>query len=209
VNKATLQNSEGKGTIWYGMHFYPGVAEYQDPAGEAYRVFLNEDTIRSMDPTFAGRPIFVEHVDGVEANVDELRKEAEGWVIESFFNAADGKHWVKFISVTERADRAIKSGLRLSNAYAPTKYSQGGLWNGVTYSKEITGGEYEHLAIVKHPRYEESVIMTPEEFKAYNERCVEGLKRLANSNEPKGEKKMAFKLFKKTKVENSIDIEGM
>lgn len=191
------------------MHFYPGVAEYQEPGKDPYRVFLNEDTIRSMDPSFAGRPIFVEHVDSVNEDVGELRKEADGWVSESFFNAADGKHWVKFIVVTEKALRAIENGMRLSNAYLPTTFGAGGLWNGVSYAREVTGGEYEHLAIVGNPRYEESVILTPEQFKQYNEDKVVELKRLSNSKDPKGEKKMAFKLFKRTKVENSADMEGM
>lgn len=200
-----IKNAQGK--IWYGMHFYPGVAEYQEPGKDPYRVYLNENTIRSMDPTFAGRPIFVEHVDEVEEDLDELRKEADGWVIESFFNSADGKHWVKFIVVSELGEKAIKNRMRLSNAYVPLGFAQGGLWNGVAYAKEITGGEYEHLAIVKNPRYEESVIMTPEEFKKYNEDHVVELKRLSNSKE--GETKMGFKLFKKTKVENQTDLEGM
>lgn len=202
-----IKNS--KGNVYYGMHFYPGVAEYAEPGKDPYRVFLNEDTIRSMDPTFAGRPIYVEHVDEVESNIDELRKEADGWVIESFFNSADGKHWVKFISVSERAEKAIKAGMRLSNAYIPKSFGQGGMWNGVTYQKEITGGEFEHLAIVRNPRYEESVIMTPDQFKQYNEEKVIELKRLANGKDQKETKEMAFKLFKRQKVENSTDIEGM
>lgn len=202
-----IKNSQGK--IFYGMHFYPGVAEYQEPEKEAYRVFLNEDTIRSMDPTFAGRPVFVEHVDEVTESLDELRKEADGWVIESFFNAADGKHWVKFIAVTERAERAIKNGFRLSNAYFPKSFGQGGLWNGVSYAKEIKAAEYEHLAIVRNPRYEESVIMNPEEFKKYNEEKQIELKRLSNSKDKKGESKMKFSFFKRTKVENGLDLEGV
>lgn len=204
MNK-TIKNS--KGNIFYGVHFYPGVAEYQEKDGEPYRVFLNEDTLRAMDPTFAGRPIFVEHVEGVDDDIDELRKEADGWVVESFFNSADGKHWVKFIVVSERAEKAIKNGMRLSNAYIPKSFTNGGLWNGVSYSKEITGGEYEHLAIVRNPRYEESVILTPEQYKKYNDDKNVELKRLANSKE--GVKEMAFKFFKKTKVENTLDIEGM
>lgn len=198
-----------KGKIYYGIHFYPGVAEYQEPGKDPYRVFLNEDTLRAMDPTFSGRPIFVEHVEEVEEDIQKLRGEAEGWVIESFFNAADGKHWVKFIVVGEHAERAIAAGFRLSNAYLPKAFGEAGLWNGVAYTKEITGGEYEHLAIVRHPRYEESVIMTPEEFKTYNEDKLVELKRLSNSKDQKGETKMAFKLFKRTKVENAIDIEVM
>lgn len=200
-----LKNSQGK--VYYGMHFYPGVAEYREEGKDPYRVFINEDTIRKMNPSFAGRPIFVEHVDEVDENMDELRKEADGWVIESFFNSADGKHWVKFIIVSERGERAIKNRMRLSNAYMPTLLSQPGLWNGVEYQAQVTGGEFEHLAIVKNPRYDESVIMTPEEFKRHNDDLVVELKRLSNSQE-KGTERM-LKLWKRAKVENQADIEGL
>lgn len=202
-----IKNS--KGSIFYGMHFYPGVAEYQEPDKAAFRVFLNEDTIRRMDPTFAGRPVFVLHVDDVAESVDELRKEADGWVIESFFNAADGKHWTKFIAVSERAERAIRNGMKLSNCYRATNLGPGGTWNGVQYAKEITGGEYEHLAIVPNPRYEESVILTPEEFKAYNENKIQELKRLANNKEDGTPMKVKLNLFRRAKVENSADLEGV
>lgn len=198
-----IKNSQGK--RYYGIHFYPGVAEYQDaPDQDPYRVFLNEDTLRSMDPSFAVKPVFVEHVDEVDQNLDTLRHEADGWVIKSFYNEADGKHWVEFIIVSEAGEKAIQNGMRLSNAYLPKSFRSGGLWNGVSYLKEITDAEYEHLAIVKHPRYEESVIMTPDQFKKYNEDQVTELKRLTNS---KGEKKMAFKFFKKSKTENQVDPE--
>lgn len=191
-----IQNSHGK--IWYGMHFYPGLAQYQDSEeAEPYRVYLNEDTLRKMDPTFAARPIFVEHVDEVDPNLDRLRSEADGWVIESFYNSSDGKHWVKFITVSDEAEKAIRNGFRLSNAYVPKNFGPSGIWNGISYQKEITDGEYEHLAIVKNPRYEESVIMTPEEFKKYNEDNLSNLKKIANSK--KGGKMLSF--FKKSKVE--------
>jgi len=203
-----MKIGNSKGNIYYGMHFYPGVAEYAEPGKEPYRIFVNEATIRKMNPTFAGRPLFVEHVDEVDDSVDELRKEADGWVIESFFNEADGKHWVKFIAVSERAERAIKKGYRLSNAYLPTGFGKGGLWNGVAYTKEVTGGEYEHLAIVNNPRYEESVIMTPEQFKNYCEEQRQELKRLANSKEKENDQ-MKINFFKRQKVENSTDLEGM
>lgn len=202
-----LQNAQGK--VMYGMHFYSGLAQYEEPGKEPYRVYLNEDTLRSMDRSFAGRPIFVEHVDEVETDINELRKEADGWVIESFYNAADGKHWVKFIIVTDKAERAIQNGMRLSNAYMPKSFSKGGLWNGIPYAQEITGGEYDHLAIVRNPRYEESVIMTPDEFKAYNENLQIELKKLANSTDQKGAAKMGLNFFKKAKVDNSIDFESL
>lgn len=198
-----INNSSGK--IWYGIHFYPGVAEYKDgPDKEPYRVFLNESTLRTMDPSFAGKPVFFEHVDEVEPDINELRKESDGWVIESFFNSSDGKHWVKFITVSDKAERAIKNGFKLSNAYRPKSFSKGGLWNGVSYLKEIIEGEYEHLAIVNNPRYEESEILNPEQFKDYNDNKFLELKRLSNS---KGDSIMKFSIFKKSKVENAFDPE--
>lgn len=189
-----MKNS--KGTVYYGLHFYPGVAEYQEPGKEPYRVFLNEDTLRSMDRSFEGRPVYVMHVDGVDDDIDVVRQEADGWVTQSFFNEADGKHWVKFIVVSERGERAIKQGMRLSNCYVPASFGKGGLWNGVSYDKEITGGEYEHLAIVPNPRYEESVILTPDQFKAYNEEKKIELVRLAN--EEKETRPMALKLWNRS-----------
>ncbi len=202
-----FDNSKGK--IFYGMHFYPGIARYEEPGKEALTVFINENTIRSMGPSFAGRPIFVEHIEDVEEDLDELHGKEDGWVIESFFNQADGKTWAKFIIVSKRGLAAVQRGYRLSNAYHPQLANTSGVWNGVPYQKEVTGGEFEHLAIVSNPRYEESVIMTPEQFKAYNDEKTVELKRFANSKDYKGDKKMKLNIFKRTKVENSVDLDGM
>lgn len=201
-----FDNSQGR--VFYGMHFYPGVARYEQVGQDPLTVFINEDTIRRMGTTFAGRPVFVEHVDTVDDDVNELRKEADGWVIESFFNQADGKNWVKFIVVTDRGFEAIKKGFRLSNAYIPTQFGPGNLWNGVPYQKEVLEGEFEHLAIVNNPRYEESVILSPDQFKSYNQEKNVDLKRFANSLK-ENIKENTMKLFKRSKVENSTDIEGM
>lgn len=200
-----------KGTVWYGIHFYPGVAEYRPPNQAPFRVFLNEDTIRSMDPSFAGCPVYVHHKDDIPSRVDDVRKESDGWVIESFFNQADGKHWAKFIIVTDRGNSSIKRGMRLSNAYQAQSFAGGGLWNGVSYDKEVKGGAYNHLAIVPDPRYEESTIMTPDEFKQYNEEKLAELQRLANNKDQQETKPMAgkFSFFKRNKVENAADLEDM
>lgn len=208
--KIAFQNSgEGAGKIFFGLHFYSGLAQYDEPNGDSYKVYLKEDTLRNMDPTFAGKPVFVLHVDEVDPNLDELRKEADGWVVKSFYNESDGKHWVQFVVVSEKGLRAVESGMKLSNCYIAQNFGSGGTWNGIDYDKEITGAEYEHLAIVPNPRYEESVIMTPDEFKKYNEGNFEELKKISNNNDKEGSKKMKFSFFKRTKVENSLDLESM
>lgn len=203
-----LRNS--KGQIYYGMHFYPGVARYEPADKEPFTVYLNENVIREMGPSFAGRPIFVQHVEDVEENLDELRGEADGWVIESFFNEADGKHWVKFILTSEQGIQAAKEGWKLSNAYIPECLDEPGTWNGVHYDRKVVGGEFEHLAIVQNPRYEESKIMSPEQFKNYNKKNTVELTRLANSKDNKGDRKMPkFNLFKRQKIENAPDLDGV
>lgn len=199
--------NSAKGQVFYGMHFYPGVAQYDQAGQDPLVVYLNEKTIREMGPTFAGCPIYVQHVDDVADSIDQVNENGvDGWVLESFFNESDGKHWVKFVVVSEKGLGAIQNGYRLSNAYIAQGYGDGGVWNGVSYQKEVVRGEFEHLAIVQDPRYEESVIMTPEEFKHHNEEKRVELLRLANSK-TKGDTKMALKFWKRAKVENSTDFD--
>lgn len=209
---AQVQNEGAKGAIFYGLHAYPGVAEYQDlfARGDGSerpgRIFLNEATLRQMDPTFAGCPVFVMHADDVEQDIDKLRGEADGWVVESFFNQADGKHWVKFIVTSERGEEAIRQGFKLSNSYGADKLGKGGVWNDVSYDAEVLEGNFEHLALVPVPRYNESIILTPEKYKEYCSEKELEIQRIANGSD----KPMGLKLFKRTKVENSaaVDLEG-
>lgn len=82
--------------------------------------------------------------------------------------------------------------------------SGGGRWHGVEYHAQVMNGEYEHLAIVPNPRYTESIILTPEQFREYNEQKKSELVRLANSQkESKGEKKMKFSFWEKKTVQNA------
>jgi len=203
-----IENASQLPKRYFGLHMVEGVAEYKEEHqnnGQPYRIFIGEPTIKNMDPTFEGRPVYVRHVD--EVNLDKLENEMAGVVVRSFFNQCDGKHWVEFMVSSDAGHQAIKSGWKLSNAYIPKKFAGGGKWHGVDYAKEVVEGEYEHLALVPNPRYEESIILTAEEFKAYNNEKELELKKLSNSL-TKGAKSM-FNFFKKTKVENGADFESM
>jgi len=192
----SVKNAKQLPRVYFGLHMVEGVAEYREPGQQPYRIFIGEEAIKNMDVSFQGRPVYVRHVD--EVDLDKLQTEADGYVSRSFFNQADGKHWVEFMVISDRGHEAIRNGWKLSNAYIPKMTKGGGQWHGVDYSKEIALGEYEHLAIVPNPRYAESVIMTPEQFKEYNAGKEIELKRLANS---KGVKSM-FNFFKRAKVED-------
>ena len=198
------------GKVYYGLHFQPGVAEYKDildDQGKPLMIYINSNTAKKMDATFPGKPVFVRHKNDI---TEEDFQQADGYVVESFFNKADGNHWAKFIVTTEEGDRAISNGWKLSNAYFRLKETGSGRWHGVDYSKEVTEGRYEHLAIVNDPRYEDSKVLTPEEFKQYNSEKEAELFKLANSKKNKKNKgEGMFKFLKREKVENSADLEVM
>ncbi len=211
-----VENSRGQ--VYYGRHMYPGVAEYRPSRHQMFRLLIKEPAIRKMGTTFPGRPLFVHHNEHFSDELDKLRTEADGWVSDSFYNEADGAHWAKILLVTDRAIKAQEEGYGLSNAYDFKRVDETpGVYNGLDYDFEVLDGEYKHMALVPNPRYD-SVLLTPEEFKRYNEEQRAGLKRVANSNDrgrftmkkrSKTGSKFSISLFKKTKVENSKDLAEM
>lgn len=186
--------------VYYGLHFADGIARYDD-LGKT--ILVADKVAKKMDATFAGKPVYVNHVDDV--NLDNLQVEADGYVIESFFNKADGKHWAKFIIVSDKGHDALRRGWKLSNTYVPKSMAMGGSWHGQQYDEEIMEAEYEHLAIVNNPRYSESIVLTPDQFKDYNNKLDAEHDKLKNS---KGDS-MKLNIFKRQKVENSDDLTGM
>lgn len=198
---------------YFGLHMCEGVAQYTDPnenGGKPYCILVKEQAAKNMDASFEGKPLYVQHVD--EVVLSTLERDADGYVIRSFFNEVDGKHWAEFLAVSDEAHAHIKKGWKLSNAYlVKTPVGRGGEWHAVPYTKEVMNAEYDHLAIVNNPRYAESIILTPDEFKEYNAKKRTELTMLQNSKETKQVqnkkqtevKSMGFNFFKKTKVENS------
>ena len=230
-----IKNSNGQEypALYYGLHMVPGVAEYADgPNGQPYRIFIGPDTAKKMDASFSTCPVYVEHVDDEQPNAknktidgittddkgNSVTKIADGYVIRSFFNPADGMHWAEFLVTSKEGVDAIKRGWKLSNCYQPENMGPGGEWHGVTYSREFTDASYKHLAIVGNPRYRESLVLTPEQFKEYNQNKEQELAAMKNSadvqkSKPKPEEKpmsLLNKLFarkaKVEKVENADEI---
>lgn len=180
----TQKNAADFPLILYGLHFEPGVAEYVNPEnGKPYRLLVSEETAKKMDPTFARKPVFVHHVDAEDKDLANLEQLADGYVIDSFYNPPDGKHWAKFIVITDEGQQAFANGWKLSNAWDPLEKSAGGQWHGVQYDFEVTAGNFRHMAMVPNPRYESSIILTPDQFKKYNEDKVAELATLKNSKE--------------------------
>lgn len=168
-------------------------------------IYISSETARKLDATFAMKPLFLDHIPE-DYNIEDLENTADGYVLRSFYNQHDGKHWAEFIAITDRAHKAVRDGFKVSNSYFIEEWGAGGTWHDVPYNREVIQGSYDHLALVQTPRYEESVILTPEQFASYNNGLQAELLKVANS---KGVQKMKFNFFKREKVANSSDLEGM
>lgn len=199
-----IQNAKSFPQVYFGLHMNVGVAEYKKPGKDPERIFIGERAIREMDGSFAGLPVYVGHVEDVDLDVIH---EADGYVIKSFYNPADGATWCQFIVTSDRGHEAIRAGHALSNCYTPGHdFGPGGEWHGVPYAREVKSGKYDHMAVVDDPRYAESSdvgILTEEEFKEYNRAKEAETQRFANSKEKES---MGFKLFKRTKIENAKEL---
>ena len=195
-----FQNAKQEPQILYCRHIAQGVCGYNDET-----IFIGEDTLKKMDSTFAGKPLYVEHQ---QVDLEKLQEQADGYVVESFYLPEDASHWAKIIVVSDKGHEAVSKGWAVSNAYVPDAFGANGEWHNIPYQREITEGHYTHLAIVSNPRYEEAVIMTPEEFKQYKAAKKEQLNQLQNSKKEEGVKQTMsmFKLFKKEEMKHSEDI---
>ena len=192
---------------FFCKHMKSGVAGgYINPTdGKEERLFINDDGIKALSPTFEGKPVFVDHQ---EVNLATLQEDADGFVVKSFYNEKDGWWWAEFIAISDKAHEAIRSGCGVSNAYIPTEYAEGDQHIGVDYDAKVLSGYFTHLAIVPNPRYEESIILTPDQFKDYQDKKASELRNISNSKTTKGANFMSLigKIFKtgRTEVTNEL-----
>lgn len=175
-----LKNEKQLPKRYYARHIKEGLVHYLENGNDVLYLVKN-DALQKMNKSFEGKPVYVHHVDGI--NMDKLRETADGYVVKSFYNEFDGAWWAELMIVSDKGHEAVKKGWAVSNCYSPTEYGNGGVYHDIDYQKEVKNGEYEHLAIVPNPRYEEAVIMDPDAFKEYNEGKQQEIKQLKNSKE--------------------------
>jgi len=185
---------------YFAKHMVQGVAGYQD-----FNLYASNDAILKMEKSFEGKPLVVDHQD---IDHDNLKNQMDGIVVRSFYNKWDGWHWAEIMAITDAAVDAIENkGWRVSNCYTPRVLDTEGTYLNVAYQQLLEDGEYDHLALVDNPRYEDSVVLTPSEFKAYNEHKESQF--ISNSKAKKPEGKRMFEFFKKVKIENDLNPEEM
>jgi hypothetical protein len=186
--------------VYYARHIEEGLVGYLEGT-----VLVRNEALKKMNPTFEGRPLYIGHQD---VDLENIQEESGGYVVESFYNRLDGKHWLKFIAVSDEAHDCISKGWGVSNAYIPLLSDNGGVYHNIPYDAEVLSGEYTHLAIVDNPRYEDASIFTQEEFKAYNEAKKKELDELQlHNSKTNGGRSLIMKFFKKTEVKEAVDMD--
>ena len=195
--------------VFFARHIGEGVVSYKNTDGGEDIFFIGNDTLKKMNASFTGKPVYIQHQD---VPLSQMKERAVGYVVESFYLPEDGKQWLKMLITDDEAFEAIQNGWKVSNAYNVKDLGAGGVWHNIPYKREILDGEYEHLALVADPRYEEAVIMNPEAFKSYKEAKKKELDAMSLDNSKKAvikksvennkERKAMFQFFTKKKVEN-------
>ena len=192
MNK-TLQNEKSMPQVFYAKHMKAGVANYPE---NKEVIYISNDTIADMAKSFEGKPVYVHHQ---EVDLENLKDQMDGVVSESFWNKYDGEWWIKFVAITDDAKQAIANGWGVSNCYDHLVRGNGGTCINVKYDSEIIGGQFQHLAIVPNPRYEDAKIYTEEEYNNYIEQKKQKLDKITNS---KGENNME-------KILNEADVKDL
>lgn len=192
-----IKNVSQMPRIFYAKHMRPGLAGYENET-----ILVDFDGIKAMAPSMVGKPVYIHHQD---VNVDSLKQDACGYVTDSFYNENDGWFWCKFLAIDDAAHEVVAKKWSVSNAYIPTDWSESGKHNNVDYDRKMLNGEFTHLALVPNPRYEEACIMSPEDFKLYQEIKKAQLAELKNSKPDEQiiltEQKPMLKFFKTSKQE--------
>jgi hypothetical protein len=187
--------------FYYAKHMKPGLAKYDEET-----ILVDNDAIKNMIPTMNGRPVYIHHND---VDLETMKSDASGYVTDSFYNELDGCAWCKIMIIDDEAHDVIKKNWSVSNAYTPMQHEGKGTMHNCPYDRKILNGEFTHLALVPNPRYEDACIMTPDEFKAYQEVQKKQIDELRNSKpENNQEIKPMLKFFRtaREEISNAADI---
>lgn len=173
---AVAEQTMGRGEVFFAKHIENGLAQYGD-----VNVLILDDVLNKMDETFSGCPLFIGHRD---YTITDCNDGAVGYVVKSFLNKNDGAHWAEILVTKPEGVDAIRGGMRVSNSYIKSSTDKSeGKWHNIPYVEKVLEGHYEHLALVDNPRYENNVVLTPQQFEEYNRGKKEEAVLVVNSAE--------------------------
>lgn len=117
-------------------------------------VLLTQETLQRLAPTIMGVPVVIEHPNEIITDENINRLQVVGRVADMHYYDQDDSWYAHFVVDDQKGIDLLEDGYGVSTAWFGEKYASGGTFNNVGYDRELLEGRYEHLAIVKNPRYE-------------------------------------------------------
>jgi len=163
-------------------------------------VLVSQETLEAISKSIMGVPVVIDHPEDLINDENIKTLDVVGRVADMHYEAEDDFWYAHFVIDDQRGVDLLNQGFGISTAWFGDKYASGGTLNNVGYDRELLEGRYEHLAIVKTPRYEMAVNPIFLNSKSCNENQpdsnIKVTNIILNSNEQKGSS-MIGKIFKK------------
>jgi len=162
-------------------------------------ILVSQESLEKLSPTAMGIPVVIDHPS--ELITDENIKDINtvGRVADLHYEANEDIWYAHFVIDKQEGIDLLQNGWGVSTAWFGDKYADGGTHNNVGYDRELLEGRYEHLAIVKTPRYEMAVnpiFLNSKTCQNNDNDCIIN-DRVNKIIEPSRGKNMIGKLFKR------------
>jgi len=129
-----------------------GLVKYPDET-----VLVSQASLEQMAQSAHGIPVTIEHPH-IPIDSESLKEiQVVGRVAKFDYDMPNDLWMAEFIVDDDEAVKLLQSGWGVSTAWYGNEYTGGGTYNNVPYERELVQGKYEHLAIVKNPRYEMAI----------------------------------------------------
>jgi len=120
-------------------------------------VLVTQETLEKIAPSIMGVPLVIDHPNDLITDENIGLLPVVGRVADMHYDSKDDLWYAHFVVDDQKGIDLLNDGYGISTAWFGDKYGSGGTLNNVGYDRELLEGRYEHLAIVKTPRYEMAI----------------------------------------------------
>jgi hypothetical protein len=117
-------------------------------------ILVGQEALSRLASTSLGIPVVIDHPQELITDETITNLEIVGRVSKMEYDQFSDTWLAEFVLDNQKGIDLLQSGWGVSTAWFGEKYASGGTLNNVPYDRELVEGRYEHLAIVKNPRYE-------------------------------------------------------
>jgi hypothetical protein len=165
-------------------------------------IYVSQEALWQLSNSALGIPVVVDHPSELITDENVSNLAVVGRVSAMEYDSITDTWDAVFVVDNEEAISLLQNGWGVSTAWFGDKYASGGTHNNVGYDRELIEGRYEHLAIVKTPRYEMAVnpifLNSNTLQQDHNKDIIESSSlKIELPEQSKGHKNMIGKIFKR------------